>query len=204
MKTRSVVLAFGLSTIAIACGGGAAATDPTKAADTAAAADSTATKPAGSSEPATTTTAVALGSGGDLQGTKLTSSSTQTLEADAGVKAPDMGGGSKGGEPGRRPEDLQTIIGSRRDQARACYDAALKTHPGIEGNLDVKFTIDPKGNVTEVSVDEGKSDIHEPSVAACIATVLKGIKFAESSKGFETRAHYPFNFHPKPGPTKKP
>jgi hypothetical protein len=143
-----------------------------------------------------------LGDGGELTGTKLASSSTLTMDTSA---KPDAGSGTLGKSeaPGRRPEDLMTIIGTHRDEARACYDAALKAHPGIEGNLDIKFTIDPKGQVTEGSADDGKSDIHEPGVVTCIVGVLKKIKFAEHPKGFETRAHYPFNFHPHGAQPKK-
>ena len=99
-------------------------------------------------------------------------------------------------DPGRSVKDIQAIIVSRRDEARACYDAALKTHPGIEGDLDIQWTIDPKGLVSDVSVDASKSQITEPSVASCIFAVIKQIHFNESARGFETRAHYPFNFHP--------
>ena len=63
-------------------------------------------------------------------------------------------GGPKAGpghsqEPGRRREDIQTIVMARRDEARACYDKGLKDHPGIEGDLTVKFVIDPQGVVSD-------------------------------------------------------
>jgi TonB family protein len=86
---------------------------------------------------------------------------------------------------------------SRRDEARACYDKGLKDHPGIEGDLTVKFVIDPQGAVTDASVDSSKSTINEPTVGACIVDIIKKIKFAPSKGGFETRANYPYNFHPK-------
>jgi hypothetical protein len=57
--------------------------------------------------------------------------------------------------------------------------------------------IDPQGNVQDASVDTTKSSILEPSVGSCVIEVIKKIKFAASAKGYETRAHYPFNFHPK-------
>lgn len=151
-----------------------------------------------------TTTTVMLGDGGELTGTKLTSNSTLTVDNSAKDAGPPGPGDTLGKTdvPGRRPQDLMTIISGHRDEARACYDAALKAHPGIEGNLDIKFTIDPKGAVTDGAADEGKSDIHEPGVVTCIVGVLKKIKFAEHPKGFETRAHYPFNFHPHGAPKK--
>jgi len=141
------------------------------------------------------TTTTNLPDGGELQGAKLGSSTHTEIETkgDAGPKA----GPGHSQEPGRRREDIQTIVMTRRDEARACYDKGLKDHPGIEGDLTVKFVIDPTGTVTEAVVDSGKSTINEPSVGACVTDVIKKIKFAPSKGGFETRANYPFNFHPK-------
>ncbi|MDB5221259.1 MAG: hypothetical protein JWO86_9186 [Myxococcaceae bacterium] len=141
------------------------------------------------------TTTTNLPDGGELQGAKLGSSTHTEIETkgDAGPKA----GPGHSQEPGRRREDIQTIVMARRDEARACYDKGLKDHPGIEGDLTVKFVIDPAGVVSDASVDSGKSTINEPGVGACIVDIIKKIKFAPSKGGFETRANYPFNFHPK-------
>ena len=141
------------------------------------------------------TTTTDLPDGGELQGAKLGSSSHTEVET-KGDGGPKVGPGHSQ-EPGRRREDIQTIVMSRRDEARACYDKGLKDHPGIEGDLTVMFVIDPQGAVSEAVVDSGKSTINEPSVGACITDIIKKIKFAPSKGGFETRANYPFNFHPK-------
>lgn len=142
----------------------------------------------------TTTTTVMMGDAGELQGTKLTTSQGPVM----------LDGGSNGTpkpnatdrDPGRSQQDLITIIHSHRDEARACYDAALKTHPGLEGNLDITWKLDPKGAVVETGVDDSKSDIHDAGVVKCIGDVIRKIPWAASPRGFETRAHYPFNFHP--------
>lgn len=135
-----------------------------------------------------TTTTSTLGDP-TTDGTKLTP--TGTDKSDAGT-------GEKKGEMGRTSKDIQAIVMARRDEARACYDKALAAHPGIEGDIDVKWTIDPDGNVQNVEVDASKSTIAEPSVGKCVVDVIKKIKFNKSDKGFETKTHYPFNFHPKP------
>jgi hypothetical protein len=103
-------------------------------------------------------------------------------------------------EPGRTPADIRAIVVTHREQARACYDKALGDHPGIEGDLVIQWTIDPKGNVTQVSLDSSRSQITEPSVAACVAGIIKSIQFAASAGGYETKAFYPFNFHPHRSP----
>jgi hypothetical protein len=100
-------------------------------------------------------------------------------------------------EPGRGPADIRAIIVAHRDEARACYDKALDGHPGIEGDLVVQWTIDPKGTVTQVSVDASRSQITEAGLVACVGGVIRKIQFAASPGGFETKAFYPFNFHPR-------
>lgn len=212
MRTMKLPLfaATSLSSFAIvfamACGGGQGgeAKEPTGAGASSAPSPAAATGDKASSggdatPPTGATTTTQLGNGGDLQGAKLGSSSRKEIEikGDAGPRTPP---GGKSDEPGRRVEDIRTIILSRRDDARACYDKALKDHPGIEGDLDIKWVIDPQGGVTDIAVDQQKSSIHEESVGKCIIEVIKKIKFAPSQKGFETRAHYPFNFHPKNAP----
>lgn len=196
--------------LTVACGGGGGAPADVKApgdgtgATTAsssgagAATDGTGnptTGPGSSSGASGGSTTSALPPSGELQGAKLGSSTHTEVETkgDGGPKA----GPGHSQEPGRKREDIQTIVMSRRDEARACYDKGLKDHPGIEGDLTVKFTIDPQGTVTEASVDSSKSTINEPSVGTCVTDVIKKIKFAPSKGGFETRANYPFNFHPK-------
>jgi hypothetical protein len=107
---------------------------------------------------------------------------------------------ARGREPGRGPGDIRAIVIAHRDEARACYDKALVAHPGLEGDLVIRWMIDPKGSVSQVTNDTTRSQILEPSLIACIGDVLTRIQFAPSQKGYETRALYPFNFHPRHTP----
>jgi len=199
MRARLFATLTLVASIAAACGGSQSSSeapktptgDPSTADAPAGATPASAAATAADAGPTTTTTST-LSSNGDLQGAKLTTSSTTTLET-KGTSGPKPSGD---GEIGRRREDVQTIVGSRRDDARKCYDDGLKRNPSLEGDLDVKWTIDPKGNVTDVSVDDSKSQIHDEAVGKCIVAIIQKIKFAESPKGFESRMHYPFNFHP--------
>jgi hypothetical protein len=190
------VAAIALAPLAVAaCGGGQG--NPVTPAGSAAGAGSAA--PADSSVPdagPTTTTTTTLGSGGDLQGAKL--QQTTTVASTTGSAAP-ASSGPHTHDPGRGAADIRAIVVAHRDEARACYDKALKDHPGIEGDLVVQWTIDPKGVVTAVSEDTSRSQITEPSVVACVVKIIQGIQFAASPGGFETKAFYPFNFHPRHG-----
>jgi hypothetical protein len=138
---------------------------------------------------------VALAGGNELQGAKL--SETHTVASTTASAAPSGSApGAHSSDPGRTPADIRAIVMAHRDEARACYDKALTAHPAIEGDLVIQWTIDPKGNVAQVSLDSSRSAISEPSVVACVAAIIQKIQFAPSPKGFETKAFYPFNFHP--------
>lgn len=176
----------------IGCGGGAAESDVAKSPSTS---GGTSTGPSLDAGAAQSTTTVALPDGGDQQGAKLTEVRTTASSptSNASPRSPHSH------EPGRTPEDIRAIVMARRDEARACYDSAAKDHPGIEGDLVITWTIDPKGNVTQASLDASRSQIVEPSVVACVSDIIKKVQFAPSPGGYETSAFYPFNFHPHHG-----
>jgi hypothetical protein len=142
----------------------------------------------------TTTTTTTLADGGDLQGAQL--QQTTTVASTTGSAGPTPKGPHTH-DPGRSAADIRAIVIAHRDEARACYDAALKDHPGIEGDLVIQWTIDPKGNVTAITQDTTRSQILEPTSVACIVKIIQAIQFAPSPGGFETKAFYPFNFHPR-------
>jgi hypothetical protein len=190
LASAAALVAAGL----LACGGNStpagtpAATG--SAASTAASAASTEPASASSSSGGTSSTTLAVGDG-DKGGDKLPA-------ADAGAAK-----GPHTAEPGRSRDDIQARVQARRDEARACYDEGVKKHPGIEGDLVIRWVIDPKGEVTGAEVDTMKSQIMEPSVGECVVAIIKKLKFPESAKGFETKASYPFNFRARPASPKK-
>jgi hypothetical protein len=192
----ATLLAAAAAVGTIACGAGQAANEA-KSSGTggpAPTASSSASSPQPDVAGPPSTTAVTLGDGGDLQGAKL-SESHIVAATDGGAASPAKGAHSH--EPGRGPADIRAIIVAHRDEARACYDKALAAHPGIEGDLVIQWTIDPKGKVTQVSVDAARSQISEAGVVACVGDVIRKVQFAASPGGYETKAFYPFNFHPR-------
>jgi TonB family protein len=180
---------YGLSCGLWACGGaeqGQAAATPANASQTQA-------PGAAPVAPVETTTTAVSGAGA---GTKLAPAASAPPVASSPAPAASAGGG--GGEPGRAPDDIAAAMKARRDEIRACYDKAVKDHPGIEGDLHVRFVIDPKGRVKDAHVDKEASSIEEPALDKCVTAIVKQLHFADSAKGLETRAHYPFRFIPKP------
>ena len=184
----------------LACGGGGAESDGAKVAGRVSAVSAPRRRGAGAPDGAHDD-AWPSRTAGDLQGAKLTETKTVASTRRLSERRRRRRDRTRH-EPGRGPEDIRAIIMARRDEARACYDAGLKDHPGIEGDLVIAWTIDPKGNVTQASLDSSRSQIAEPTVVACVTDIIKKVQFAPSPGGFETKAFYPFNFHPHHGTLK--
>jgi hypothetical protein len=189
-------LALLLCSAAIMCGGGqkvsGEAQSPGKQAD--AAAPDSRLVVAGES-----TTTSEVGDAGEPEGTKLLRTvppvQPSASAAPSALHTHDVG---------RGPSDIRAIVVAHRDEARACYERSLRDHPGIEGDLVIEWTIDPQGTVTRVALDSMRSQIAEPALVKCIGEVIRNIRFVPSRGGFETRAFYPFNFHPRASQQKSP
>jgi hypothetical protein len=210
MRTRrsAVCPLFVCLMACVTCGGSESNSSGAKSAQASASAEPGARPTSTSSEEPTTTTA--LGDAGEGSGTKLVESQPPAANTASAASAPSASvgateHGAHSHEPGRSVADIRAIIVAHRDEARACYDKALADHPGIEGDLVIDWTIDPKGNVSRISLDTARSQISEPSVGACVIGIIKKIQFNSSPGGYETRASYPFNFHPRhTSPTPAP
>ncbi len=202
MRTR-LSSALLLSLVSAACGGGQAQTGGPQAISPAPTSDSpfvdAAASPQGAAATGPATTTLILGDAGELQGAKLTETHTVVVPASSAGAAPKP---PHGHDPGRGLSDIRAIVVAHRDAARACYDKGLVDHPGIEGDLVVQWTIDPKGNVTDASLDVSRSQISESTTVACVLEIIKKLQFAPSQGGFESKAFYPFNFHPHHGQPK--
>jgi TonB family protein len=107
-----------------------------------------------------------------------------------------------GAEPGdtRGKDQIQAVIAANRERVRACYDAAQKNDPGIQGDLVVAFVINPDGSVKSAEVNAQESEIHSPELDSCAVAVLETLKFPASSRGLESKVNYPFNFKPSAPP----
>lgn len=177
-KALRTLVWLGLSLVpagaVIACGGGA----PTPAVPGASTAG---TAPALDPSSPTTSTQVPATAG---TGQKLVPTAEPTASAAA----------SSGPEPGRGPNDIRNAVLAKRAEARACFDQVAKGKPGLEGNIFVKWLIDPKGQVKEVMIDPDKTTIPDQTIGSCIISVISKLTFPPSAKHFETRANYPFNF----------
>jgi hypothetical protein len=98
-------------------------------------------------------------------------------------------------EPGRCLDDISNAVKEHRPESRACYDAAAKQNPALQGGrLIINFRIDASGAVTETSQGMQDNQINDEAVIACVSDVIKRIKFATSPAGKATRAYHQFEF----------
>lgn len=199
MRSRTTIPLFFAAlalTAGFACGGPKATTDGPKGPDNAGGGSTDAAP--GSTEDAgpTTTTTDGLGDAGS--GQKLVQTDASSTASNAGASDGGRAQGDGGQpDPGRSGKDIEAIVKARRDEARKCYDDALKAHPGIEGDLVIQWTVDRDGKVTKIALNAARSTITEPSVVGCIIDIIKKIPFAPSPRGMESTYNYPYNFHPR-------
>ncbi len=78
-------------------------------------------------------------------------------------------------------------IRTRNAEYRACYEAALKKDPKLEGKVVVTFVVEKDGKVSTVK-SEGM-----PAIDACIARAIAKIRFPSNTRGSIT-VNYPFLF----------
>lgn len=82
---------------------------------------------------------------------------------------------------------IRREIRAHLPQFRACYEAALKKQPALEGKLSTTFTIARSGKVTEATATG------MPEVEACVIAELRKLRFPTNTRG-DVVIHYPFVF----------
>ncbi len=71
-----------------------------------------------------------------------------------------------------------------------CYEHELIARPGLAGDVLAQFVIAGNGTV-QASAAGG----FDPTVANCVAGVIKNIEFPRPSNGGSVQVNYPFSFH---------
>lgn len=91
---------------------------------------------------------------------------------------------------------VNTLIKSRRNGYRCCFDIWAKTHPGQPGKILLAFELNPDGVVKSVTVKKDESSPMATEIESCLSDVTKTITFPKSPSGRDTRFTYPFDFKP--------
>ena len=84
---------------------------------------------------------------------------------------------------------IRRAIRAQMGRFKSCYEQALLKDPKLEGTVVAKFSVGPKGDVVE-STASGM-----PAIDACIAGVVKTIKFP--AYGNVVQINYPLAFAPR-------
>lgn len=94
-------------------------------------------------------------------------------------------------------EQIQANVRAQMDPIRQCYEAALLTHPTLNGRIAFRFAIVPGGTVSAIEVSE--SSIPEcperTPMTQCMAAAIGAWMFPHRGSG-TVMVEYPFNFTP--------
>ncbi len=78
---------------------------------------------------------------------------------------------------GRVPREvIQRVVHQNFGRFRACYENGLRTNPGLQGRVVVKFVIDRTGAVAMTA--DGGSELADASVAQCVVRGFLNLSFA--------------------------
>lgn len=114
-------------------------------------------------------------------------SASESAEGDATEEEPSVeAGGISGG--GRERSVLARVIRRHINEVRYCYERQLVQEPDLEGNLVVRFTIQPDGSVGAVDITSGMHD----AVDSCVVGRIRTWNFP-AAEGI-TVVNYPFVF----------
>ncbi|MBW1808338.1 MAG: AgmX/PglI C-terminal domain-containing protein [Deltaproteobacteria bacterium] len=87
-------------------------------------------------------------------------------------------------------EIIRRVIRSHRDQIKYCYSKELTRHPNLRGKVSIKFTISPKGFVTQATVSS--TSLKNSTVERCMTQKIRTWKFPEPKGGGIVIVNYPF------------
>ena len=84
--------------------------------------------------------------------------------------------------------DVERPMRRRAEDFGACYEEQLERHPTLSGRVDAAWTLGKDGRVVEVETTGLKE------VGACVANVIRSIRFRPPLIGCERISRYPFLF----------
>ncbi len=91
------------------------------------------------------------------------------------------------------PEVIQRIVRQNFGRFRLCYENGLRSNPGLQGRVIVKFVIDHNGDVSTTA--DGGSDLPDQNVVSCVRRGFGNLKFPQPESGIVTVV-YPIIFAP--------
>ncbi len=96
----------------------------------------------------------------------------------------------------RYADDIRAVIRTNRKDVECCYEARLKDHPKLAGQVRVKFTIDSDGTVRSAKMQA--SSLHNADVEHCVIKKILKWQFPKPKGSPIVVVHYPFRFSTNP------
>ena len=93
---------------------------------------------------------------------------------------------------GTPPPELEAAVRGRAAMARRCYNTALAQDPTLKGHVTVALRVSGSGSVCSAAV--AGNDMGTPSVASCVANVMRQAGSYPSPKGGCVDVSVPFSF----------
>jgi TonB family protein len=90
--------------------------------------------------------------------------------------------------------DVESALHDHLGEIRECYSAGRRGPHPATGRVVVRFFVDVKGEVDEVSIVE--SSIGNPAIERCIADISVGVVFERPAGHKPMTFDYPFEFRP--------
>ena len=104
----------------------------------------------------------------------------------------------RGDEVGGAGEfDSNLVVQTIKTRLRAiqmCYEQQLRRNPTLAGKVTIEFTIQPRGNVTDVHVKDNSTG--DAAVGTCVANTVSSFRFNPGPDGGSVTYSYPFVFAP--------
>ncbi len=91
---------------------------------------------------------------------------------------------------------IRTVVRTHVHEIRGCYELGLAEDPALAGRVAVRFTIDPRGMVSEAVVASSDLPPRAEPVQACIVAAVKGWRFPMPPASDEAVVLYPFVLAP--------
>ena len=95
---------------------------------------------------------------------------------------------------------LMTLMRSKRDAFRCCFDLWGRENPGKSGKIALSLALEPDGTLTTAEVDAKQSDVNAEVVTSCVVAAAKAITYPPSPSGKKTRYVHLFEFRVKESP----
>ncbi len=93
--------------------------------------------------------------------------------------------------------DTRSLLQTRNDSIKSCYDVALATDPNVSGDVVVNFSVEKKtGKIVNTAIDAGRTTAPE-ALGACIIEAIDGLTLDPVDKK-EGQATFIWSFKANP------